>query len=54
MKAALASFPMPWLSCIGALLFLSIFLGIAYFTFRKSVKANYERAAWMALEETEK
>ena len=45
-----SQFPMIWLTCIGLLIFFSVFLGILAWVFRKGSQNFYQSLALRALE----
>lgn len=47
---ALAHFPYPFLSCIGLLLFLAVFIGSLFWTFRKNGPEFYRMMENLPLE----
>jgi cbb3-type cytochrome oxidase subunit 3 len=51
MSEALSRFPMVWLSCVGLLLFLGVFIGAVLWATRKGSGAIYERMGAIPLEE---
>jgi cbb3-type cytochrome oxidase subunit 3 len=50
MAQALAKFPMAWLSCIGLLLFLGVFIGALLWANRKGSGDIYKRMSEMPLD----
>lgn len=52
MKAqVLANFTMPWLTCLGLVLFFTVFCGAIAWVYRKSGAPVYERLRSLPLEE---
>ncbi|MEW6057617.1 MAG: cbb3-type cytochrome c oxidase subunit 3 [Bdellovibrionota bacterium] len=55
MKAqVLANFSMPWLTCIGLLIFFAVFCGALAWVFRKSGEPVYAKLSVLPLEEDRK
>jgi len=48
-----SKFPMIWLTCIGLLIFLGVFLGVLAWVFRKGSEEVYAKAALFPLGGTE-
>ena len=53
MAQTLSHFHLPWLTCVGLLLFLGVFLGACVWVWRKDSEAFYKRLERLPFENSE-
>jgi cbb3-type cytochrome oxidase subunit 3 len=51
MSRTLSAFHLPWLACVGLLLFLAVFVGAVLWIHRRGSREFYERLRELPLEE---
>ena len=53
LSEVLSKFPMIWLTCVGLLIFLAVFLGVLAWVYRRGSDEEYARAALFPLADQE-